>query len=90
MLGIIEKRLEKKDLANWMSLALNKALTTSNINVGFKKSGIRQLKFQVLQLKMGPSKGFLLRTPVDVGLVPLHSGVAFKAIAIVFMQVVIL
>ena len=59
-------KVRKEDLANWMPLALKKALTTSNIKAGFRGSGIWPLNFQAMQSKMGPSRGFVPITPADV------------------------
>ena len=59
-------KVRKEDLANWVFLALRKALTTSNIKAGFRGSEIWPLNFQAMQSKMGPSKGFVPITPADV------------------------
>ena len=44
-------KVRKEDLANWVSLALKRALTTSNIKAGFRGSGIWPLNFQAMQSK---------------------------------------
>ena len=49
----------KEDLAQWVSLALKKAMTPSNIKAGFKCIGIWPLDNTAMINKMGPSEGFI-------------------------------
>jgi hypothetical protein len=49
----------KEDLAQWVSLALKKAMTPSNIKAGFKHIGIWPLNNTAMINKMGPSEGFI-------------------------------
>ena len=51
-------RASKENLANWVSLALKKALTTSNIQNGFRGAGIWPLNLVAMKLKMGPNEVF--------------------------------
>ena len=81
------KKVGKKNLAQWASLALKKALTPNNIRARFKGCGIWPLNFVAMEAKMGPSKGFPSRprTPIqndiliqkimDEGLPSLQKGV---------------
>ena len=48
--------MREEDLVGWMSLALKKALTRSNIMIGFKRVGIWLLNFEATKQKMNPSK----------------------------------
>ena len=47
------KACKKETLAQWMSLAVQKALTTSNIKSGFKACSIWPLNFDAMNGKMG-------------------------------------
>jgi hypothetical protein len=49
----------KEDLAQWVSLALKKAMTPSNIKVGFRCTGIWPLNNTAMTNKMCPSEGFI-------------------------------
>ena len=49
-----------------MSLAFKKAIITSNIKVGFRKSGIWALDFQAMQNKTGFSEEFIPRSESEV------------------------
>ena len=51
--------MRKQDLTSWVSLALKKALTSANIRVGLKGSGILPLNLEAMKSKMGPSEGFV-------------------------------
>ena len=59
-------RVTKEILANWVSLALKKALTTKNIQGGFRGAGIWPLNLEAMKLKMGPSEGFKRSTATEV------------------------
>ena len=50
--------INKEHLAQWASLALEKALTPPNIRAGFKGCGIWPLNFEAMKAKMGPFKAF--------------------------------
>ena len=54
----IEKKVEKKELAQWVSLALQKALTTQNIQSDFRAVGIQSLNREAIVRKMGASEIF--------------------------------
>ena len=60
------KACKKETLAQWMSLALQKALTTSNITSGFKACGIWLLNFDAMNGKMGPAHVFHEEVPLQV------------------------
>ena len=49
-----------------MSLALKKALTSSNIRTKFRGVGIWPLNFEAMKEKMDPSKKFLPQSVVEV------------------------
>jgi hypothetical protein len=49
---------QKEDLAQWVSLALKRALTPLNIIKGFKGTGIWPYNPDAVSTKMGPSKQF--------------------------------
>jgi hypothetical protein len=49
---------QKEDLAEWVSLALERTLTANNIIQGFKGTGIWPLNLEALARKMGTSKQF--------------------------------
>ena len=49
---------QKEDLAEWVSLALKKALTPQNIKEGFKATGIWLLNAQAVADKISPSQQF--------------------------------
>ena len=49
---------QKEDLAEWVLLALKRALTPQNIKQGFKGTGIWPLNAQAVADKMGPSQQF--------------------------------
>ena len=53
-----DNKVNKKNLSQWASLALKKALTAPNIRAGFKGCGIWPLNFAAMKAKMGPSKVF--------------------------------
>ena len=48
----------KQTLAMWMSKALERALTTRNITVGFRTTGIYPLNSEAMNAHMGPTKQF--------------------------------
>ena len=52
------KAMEKQNLHEWTSKALKVALTTSNIRVGFKRTGIWPLDRQAARVAMKPSERF--------------------------------
>ena len=52
------KKVQKTDLCEWTSLALDKALTPKNIQAGFKKTGIWPLNENATTNSMQPSAGF--------------------------------
>ena len=52
------KKVKKENLAQWASLALQKALTLQNIRAGFRGCRIWPLNFEAMQSKMKPSKAF--------------------------------
>ena len=60
------KACKKDTLAQWMSLALQKALTTSNITSGFKACGIWPLNFDAMNGKMEPAHVFNEEVPLEV------------------------
>jgi hypothetical protein len=49
----------KEDLVQWVSLALKKAMTPSNIRAGFRRTGIWPLNNTAMTNKIGPSEGFI-------------------------------
>ena len=53
------KGAAKEDLAQWVSLALKKAMTPTNIKKGFSATGIWPLNRTAMDDKMGPSKVFV-------------------------------
>jgi len=53
------KWVRKEDLAQWVSLGLQKEMTPSNIKVGFATTGIWPLDPSRINKKMGPSEGFV-------------------------------
>jgi hypothetical protein len=52
------KKVEKSDLCEWTSQALEKSLTPKNIKSGFKKTGIWPLDDKAVTARMNPSEGF--------------------------------
>ena len=52
------KKCETEDLAQWASLAFKKALTTKNIDSGFRVTGIWPLNPLAMQHRTGPSEPF--------------------------------
>ena len=61
-------RVKKEDLASCMSLALKKALTSTNISAIFRKARIWPLNIEAMKDKMGPSEGFVPQSVVEVRL----------------------
>ena len=59
-------KVRKENLAIWISLALKKALTKSNIKARFRGSSMWPLNLEAMQGKMGPSKTFLSRSAAKV------------------------
>ena len=59
-------RVTKEILANWVFLALKKALTAKNIQGGFRGAGIWPLNLEAMKLKMGHSEGFKRPTSAEV------------------------
>ena len=60
------KKCNKKILAQWMSLALQKSLTPSNIKNGFKACGIWPLNYEAMNGKMGPSQVYPSEVALEV------------------------
>ena len=58
--------MTKETLANWVSLALKKSLTTKNIQGGFRGAGIWPLNLEAMKLNIGPSQGFKRPTIAEV------------------------
>ena len=52
------KKVEKTDLCEWTSQALEKSLTAKNIKSGFKKTGIWPFNEHAILGSMQPSRGF--------------------------------
>jgi hypothetical protein len=52
------KRVEKTDLCEWASQALEESLTTKNIKSGFRKTGIWPFNEHAVLGSMQPSRGF--------------------------------
>ena len=52
------KKVQKTDLCEWTSLALDKALTPKNIHVGLKNIGIWPLNENAITNSMQPNAGF--------------------------------
>ena len=50
------EKVEKQTLAHWVDLSLKRALSTSNIKVGFRATGIWPLNLEKMQHHMGPSR----------------------------------
>ena len=61
-----EVKVRKEDLASWVSLGLKKALTPTNIKVGFRGNGIWPINLEAMNSKMGPSESFLPRSSAEV------------------------
>ena len=59
-------RVTKENLANWISLALRKALSPTNIQSGFRGAGIWPLNLEAMRRKMGPNEIFKRQTLVEV------------------------
>ena len=59
-------KVRKEDLASWVSLGLKKALTPTNIKVGFRGTGIWPINLEAMNSKMGPSESFLPRSSAEV------------------------
>jgi hypothetical protein len=53
----------KEDLAQWVSLALEKALTTTNISKGFLAIGIWPLNLDAMASKKSPFEAFVDSEP---------------------------
>ena len=49
-------KVEKQTLAHWVDLSLKRALSKSNIKVGFRGTGIWPLNLEKMQHHMGPSR----------------------------------
>ena len=75
------KACKKETLAQWMSLALQKGLTTSNIRNGFKACGIWPLNFDAMNGKMGPVQLFNEEIPLEVQVEEIleHGGLPTRA-----------
>jgi hypothetical protein len=52
------RKVEKQDLCEWTSQALQKALSSKNIKYGFRKTGIWPYNAAAVQTQMSPSQGF--------------------------------
>jgi hypothetical protein len=50
---------KKEDLCQWVCLTLRKALSSSNIQKGFQKTGIWPLNASAVADKMGPATAFV-------------------------------
>ena len=59
-------RVTKENLVTWVSLALRKALTPTNIQSGFRGARIWPLNLEAMRGKMGPSEVFKRQTPAEV------------------------
>jgi len=52
------EKLVKEDLAQWVSHALKRALSISNITKGFESTGIYPINDHVMDSKMEPSQAY--------------------------------
>jgi hypothetical protein len=52
------RKVERQDLCEWTSQALQKALSSTNIRSGFRKTGIWPYNADAVKTQMSPSEGF--------------------------------
>ena len=73
--------MQERNIAQWMSLALKKALTSSNIKNGFKACGIWPLNFDAMEGKMGPAQVFTEEFSLEVQVEEIleHGGLPTRA-----------